>query len=150
MKKQSIYLIGEVLGKLSTIVEVTPTTLDNASRKPIYGLGLIGMMATRAGIPKDVTEFISVRLNDVDINDFDNAEILAPELQGVFIIGYHNGQNPKSVKTLIEQTRLTHQEIADKLGAARNTVTRWSTGNLNPSVKYKYELEKISLLRDFE
>lgn len=144
MKKISIYLIGEVLGKLSTIVEVTPVTLDNASRKPIYGLGLIGMMAARAGVPKDVNEFISVRLNDVDINDFDSAEILAPELQGTFLIGFHNGKSPKGIKTLIEQTNLTHQEIADKLGVARNTVTRWSRGAVEPSTSARYELEKLS------
>ena len=144
MKELSTYLIGEVLGKLSTVVEVTPVTLDNASRKPIYGLGLIGMMAMRVGIPKDVNEFISVRLNDVDINDFDNAEILPPKLQGAFLIGFHNGQNPKCIKTLIEQTNLTHQEIADKIGVARNTVTRWSRGAVEPGINARYELEKLS------
>lgn len=51
----------------------------------------------------------------------------------------------KTVKRIIGATRLTAQQIAEKIGSSEKSVNRWATGKNVPSLRYFIKIIDINL-----
>lgn len=143
MNKRMIFILGEIYGRLSTVVPSAedPAQFKQACINPFLGFSSVYLKARQSGaLTKDIEDYVSIRLNDVDPDEVTGT--CDVETQGVFQIGYYKGMKPKTAAQLIDKSGMTHQQIADELGVARNTVTRWVNSN-EPNEKIKYQLEKL-------
>ncbi len=51
--------------------------------------------------------------------------------------------DPGAIKKLRQDLRLTQEELADKVGTERNTVTRWESGVSKPRLLSQRRLDEL-------
>lgn len=105
-----------------------------------FTIAFIAAMKSRAINPDDT--YIMVRVNSID-PDFPQDKPLSLEEQGVWTLG--RMQIRRDVKSLIDQTGLTQEQLAERLGVTRLTVGRWYRGEASPKEKAVFDIEDITL-----
>lgn len=146
--KDQVYILGQIYARLCKVAGIdiidSPARYQNACRQPMQEITRLMVKTSKGKMPKEDEEYISIRFNDIDTdNDLLFKGTLPIELQGCFQLGFHQSQIPKSAKALIAGTGYNQSEVAEMLGVAPNTVSRWVTGRLKISQEYIYKIEKI-------
>lgn len=136
------YNLGCIYGKLCTILPKWDTlnNLSNATRLPIVYVGRLVLQAHKDHlVTPEIEDFLADKYQEVSTE----TEIANATQQGEFILGYYQGKTIVDVKTLVDKSGLTQQEIADKLGVTRLTINRWYNGLIKPSYEKIKLLEKL-------
>ena len=142
MNNQTAYLLGQIYGKF---VEVnhkwnTPAMLSLAMHHPMNAISQLHIRAIQSNLFSDeLNEYIRLRLNDVSVDDVSDA--LDVDTTGAFVLGQHSCN--LSAADIIKSIDITQEEIAERLGVAPNTVSRWRSGTTTPSQETLYKLQCI-------
>lgn len=105
-----------------------------------FTIAFIAAMKSRT-INLDDT-YIMVRVNSID-PDFPQDKPLSLEEQGAWTLG--RMQIHRDVKSLIDCTGLTQEQLAERLNVTRLTVGRWYRGEASPKEKAVFDIEGIIL-----
>lgn len=105
-----------------------------------FTVAFIAAIKSRAINPDDT--YIMVRVNSID-PDFPQDSPLSFEEQGTWTLG--RMQIHRDVKSLIDCTGLTQEQLAEKLGVTRLTVGRWYRGEASPKTQAIFNIEEIVL-----
>ena len=105
-----------------------------------FTVAFIAAIKSRAISPDDT--YITVRVDSID-PDFPQDKPLSLEEQGTWTLG--RMQTRRDVKSLIDQTGLTQEQLAERLGVTRLTVGRWYRGEALPKAQAVFDIEEIVL-----
>ncbi len=109
---------------------------------PFKGFTAAFMAAIRSRAISPDDTYIAVRVDSID-PDFPQDKTLSLEEQGTWKIG--RMQIKRDVKSLIDQTGLTQEHLAERLGVTRLTIGRWYRGEASPKEKAVFDIEEIVL-----
>jgi len=148
--KKQIYFLGQIYAALCDAMKISdPNAFERAARIPMREITpLLIKFKSNLKPVKDVKTLDVYLTLRMDMIDSDNelifgGQVLPVELQGTFIIGYNQYDSRKDVKKLIAHTGLTQEQVAEKLGVASNTVSRWCTGESKVSEENRFKIEQI-------
>lgn len=105
-----------------------------------FTTAFMAAIKSRAISPDDT--YIMVRVDSID-PDFPQDKPLSLEEQGTWTLG--RMQYKRDIKSLIDQTGLTQEQLAEKLGVTRLTVGRWYRGEGSPKAQAVFDIEEIVL-----
>lgn len=105
-----------------------------------FTVAFIAAIKSRAISPDDT--YITVRVDSID-PDFPQDKPLSLEEQGTWTLG--RMQIRRDVKFLIDQTGLTQEQLAERLGVTRLTIGRWYRGEASPKAQAVFDIEEIVL-----
>lgn len=143
--KDQVYILGQIYARLSKVAGINdPLSFKRACEQPMKEITILYTKKIKGRLPKEDEDYVSVRFNDIDINnDLLFSGILPTELQGTFQLAYYQSFVEKSVKELIARSGYNQSEIAEMLGVNPNTVSRWVTGGIKISQENLYRIERL-------
>lgn len=144
--KKQVYVLGEIYGRLSQINKdyYTPQKHSFAMMYPLKGVSqaLFSIFKNNKMDEKN-DEYVKLRMDEVS-EEF-TKEAISIELQGIFELGFYAGKYKPTVRDLIAKTKLTQQEIADKIDVSKMTIGRWVRDETQPSEEKYFEIEKLAI-----
>lgn len=132
------YILGQIYGY---ICHAHPhwSGVNNAYTKPMTACTIAYMTAIKAGKVRPDDEYISSRFTEIDPElEIPNTQ----ELQGVFALGQM--QYNRDIQRVISATGMTQEQIADKIGVKRLTVSRWFRGECKCPPDKQFEIECLA------
>jgi DNA-binding XRE family transcriptional regulator len=143
-RQKQIYRLGQMYGYICQKHGnwSCPAHDQYATLFPMKGftISLLAVIKSRAMKLDD--EYISIRAASID-SDFPQDSPLSLEEQGTWTLG--RMQIHRNVRSLINQTGLTQEQLAERLGVTRLTVGRWYRGEASPKTQAIFNIEEIIL-----
>lgn len=143
-KQKQIYRLGQLYGYICQKHGSwsCPAHDQYAMLFPLKGFAAALMAVIKAKAMNLDDEYISIRAASID-PDFPQDKPLSLEEQGVWTLG--RMQIHRDVKSLIDHTGLTQEQLAERLGVTRLTVGRWYRGEASPKAQAIFNIEEIVL-----
>lgn len=142
--KRNLYLLGQIYGYLSNLLPDynNPNRLQYAYVYPANAVTRLYHECHRAGkLTKQAEDYISERLSDISPEIDEIQPINTTYLYGSFTVGKYHAS--RTIKTVIDISGFTQEEIAEKIGVTLRTVGRWYRGETPIREKERYKIEKL-------
>lgn len=144
MNNRTAYILGRCLGKMTADLGIEDRTalFSNAMHNPMSQITLLHLQRM-PDFSEQLLEYLTAMLNQVETDEAIGD--LSPEEQGAFTLGFEMGRRPFDVKSEIRARNITQQQLADKVGVARMTISRWLSEGIPQDRRTEAELTVYSL-----
>lgn len=143
-RQKQIYRLGQLYGYICQKHGnwSCPAHDQYAMLFPMKGFTIAFIAAIKLRVISPNDTYIMMRVNSID-PDFPQDSPLSLEEQGTWTLG--RMQIHRDVKSLIDRTGYTQEQLAEKLGVTRLTVGRWYRGEASPKSQAIFNIEDIVL-----
>lgn len=145
MTDRTVYILGCILGRMATELSVDcETVLLNAFHNPWSEISLLHIGYFRkAKYTDQLADYMSAMVKQIPESE-DITKNIRPIQQGPVAMGFELGKTFNFANQIAER-RITQQQLADKLGVTRMTVSRWLKDGIPDDRRTEIELAIYSL-----
>lgn len=146
MDDRTVYILGRILGRMVHDLKVMNDYVGmNALHNPMEQITILHMrrMTSDKGFPPYLYKFIGAMFNQIDVDGA--TDNIQPKQQNIMVLGFESGRHPFDFETEMAARRITQQQLADKLGVSRMTVSRWLSNGMPEDRKCDVEIAIYSL-----